>query len=158
MEFRHMKPCDRAEMQAFYQEMGEESTYFFNRGHGNENLTMSFFEKELPNHEFFVMTEGDHVIGLSFLWDIHSLVPWFGIAVRESYKGKHVGTAMLEAVLDILKARGCGGLLLTTAQNNYRGQGLYEKCGFERLGVHPSGEFLYLRRFSEEEVQKTIRN
>ena len=147
MEFRRMRKEDKAEMRAFYDEMGEESAGFFNIGHWNEKLTMRFFEEELPNHEFYVMTEGDMVIGLSFLWDIGSKIPWFGIAVRERFKGQHVGTKMLEAVLDILRERGCGGLLLTTAQNNFRGQALYEKCGFERLGVHPSGEYLYLRRF-----------
>ena len=147
MEFRKMCAADRAEMRAFYDEMGEESAGFFNKGHWNERLTMRFFDEPLPDHEFYVMTEGDMVIGLSFLWDIKSKIPWFGIAVRERFKGQHVGTRMLESVLDILKERGCGGLLLTTAQDNFRGQALYEKCGFERLGIHTSGEFLYLRRF-----------
>lgn len=150
MEFRKMQMSDYDEMRAFYDEMGEESAGFFNKGHGNERLTMRFFENKTPNHEFYVMTEGDTVIGLCFIWDLDSLIPWFGIAVRERFKGQHVGTKMLEATLAMLKERGCGGLLLTTAQTNFRGQGLYEKCGFERLGVHSSGEFLYLRRFSKD--------
>jgi len=42
---------------------------------------------------------------------------------------------------------GKGGILLTTHIANLRGQGLYEGCGYEYLGVHTSGERLYLKRF-----------
>ena len=47
---------------------------------------------------------------------------------------------------DICKALP-GGILLTTAQDNVRGQGLYEHCGFEKLGVAKNGEFQYVLRF-----------
>lgn len=142
-----MEQTDRAEMRALFDEMGEESTFFFNRNHGNENLAMSFFEKPLPEREFYVMEDGGMILGYCFLWDLGSKIPWFGICVRERFKGQHIGTQLMEKTFAILRERDCGGLLLTTAQTNYRGQGLYEKCGFERLGVHPSGEFLYLKRF-----------
>lgn len=151
MTFRNMEPGDRDAMQSFYDDMGLASKTFFNLSGYNEKRTMDFFSEEgKPNHEFWVMTEGDQIIGLSFIWDIGSMIPWFGIAVRDEWHGKHVGTAMLTNVLEILRERGCGGLLLTTAQNNYKGQGLYEKCGFERLGVHRGGEYLYIHRFKKD--------
>lgn len=43
---------------------------------------------------------------------------------------------------------GKGGILLTTHVSNLRGQGLYERSGYERMGMHSSGEILYLLRFN----------
>lgn len=148
MIFRPMAQTDYNEMRALFNEMGEESASFFNIGHCNENLTMRFFTDEgVPTHEFYVASDGDAVLGYAFVWDLNKTVPWFGICVREKYKGKHVGTFLLTNTLELLKKRGYGGLLLTTAKTNVRGQALYEKCGFEKLGVHECGEYLYLRRF-----------
>ncbi|MBO4355507.1 MAG: GNAT family N-acetyltransferase [Clostridia bacterium] len=149
MVYRKMLPSDREEMVSFFADMGEVSTGFFNRGHGNEKVALKFIDSGLPNYEFYVMEHEGKIIGYTFTWDMDKTVPWFGIAVRDDWHGKLVGTEMLSATLVDLENRGYGGLLLTTAQNNFKGQGLYEKCGFERLGVHPTGEFLYLRRFDK---------
>ncbi len=146
--FRPMVLSDRDEMCALFDEMGEESAGFFNIGRCNEKMTMRFFsEGKDEKHSFFVAAKGSAVLGYCFLWELEKSVPWFGVAVREKYKGQHVGTFLLEGTLAMLKEKGYGGLLLTTAKTNLRGQALYEKCGFERLGVHESGEYLYLRRF-----------
>ncbi len=148
MEFRRMAKSDRQGVQDFFNSLEGDSATFFNRSHGNENRTMAWFDDRMPDHEFFVMEEEGVIIGVSFIWNVESRIPWFGIGVRNAWQGKHVGTKMLTSILDMLRERGCGGLLLTTAQTNFKGQGLYEKCGFERLGVYPDGEFLYLHRFS----------
>jgi hypothetical protein len=37
--------------------------------------------------------------------------------------------------------------MLITASDNTRGQYLYESTGYEKFGVHPSGELLYIKRF-----------
>lgn len=147
MEFRNMVMSDREGVQAFFDSLEGEGAVFFNRNHGNERRTMSWFDGGAPGHEFFVMEEEGIIIGVCFVWDISSKIPWFGIGVRNAWQGKHVGTQMLTSTLEILRQRGCGGLLLTTAQTNYRGQGLYEKCGFEKLGTYPDGEIIYLHRF-----------
>ena len=39
---------------------------------------------------------------------------------------------------------GAGGIVLTTAQNNFRGQGLYSRMGYEKIGTYLDGEILYL--------------
>ncbi len=149
MKYRKMLPTDKEEMISFFSEMSELSTLFFNRGHGNEKIAMRFMESGIPNYEFYVMEDEGKILGYTFTWDMDRSVPWFGICVREGWHGKHVGTEMLSATLKDLEKRGYGGLLLTTAQNNFNGQALYEKCGFEKLGVYKDGEFLYLRRFNK---------
>lgn len=145
--FRPMALSDRNEIQKFYDDMGEESAAFFNVDHGNERRTMEFFENGKPDHRFFVAEDEDGIAGLLFIWDIDRAVPWLGIAVRDDRQGRGVGSFLLYRLFDLLKSRGYGGLILRTAKNNTNAQRLYEKTGFERVGEHPSGELLYLKRF-----------
>ena len=149
MEFRRMQSGDREAMQSFFDDMGGPGAGFFNRGHCNEINTMSEFDHPRENYEYYVMVEGGRIIGLFFLWAMNSSVPWMGVAVREEWQGRHIGTTMIQTALADLERRGYGGLLLTTATSNFKGQALYEKCGFVRMGVHTSGEYLYLHTFSK---------
>ena len=148
MTVRRMLPCDKEKVIDFYASMGEKSAHFFNVNHGNEKRTMEFFENGKKNHIFYVAFEGEQLAALAFIWDIDRTVPWFGIAVRDSMQGKGVGTAFMREIFAELLAAGYAGLLLRTAADNIPAQGLYEKCGFERIGVHPSGEYLYIKRFA----------
>ena len=150
MTVRKMQMCDREKVADFYASMGEKSAHFFNVNHGNEKRTMEFFENGKKDHVFYVALDGEEPVALAFMWDIDRTVPWFGIAVRDSAQGKGVGTAFLQKILDDILGAGYAGLLLRTATDNIPAQKLYEKCGFERLGVHPSGEYLYLKRFARD--------
>lgn len=150
MTVRKMQMCDREKVADFYASMGERSAHFFNVNHGNERRTMEFFENGKKDHIFYVAFEEDELVALAFIWDIDRTVPWFGIAVRDSAQGKGVGTAFMKEIFADILSAGYAGLLLRTATNNIPAQHLYEKCGFERLGVHPSGEYLYLKRFARD--------
>ena len=150
--FREMRPGDRAGMEAFYKGLSERSAAFFNVEHGNERRTMDFFgPAPRPNHRYFVAESGGEIAGHLFIWDTDTKIPWLGICVADAFQGKGVGTYMLSSLFGLLQKEGYGGLLLRTAARNTAAQRLYEKCGFERLGTHPSGEILYLKRFAKEE-------
>lgn len=154
LRIRLMKPEDRDRVVRFFSELGEEGSTFFNRHGGNERGTMEFFDGKRPDRIYWVAvadtSEGEKVVGLSFIWDKDSQIPWFGIGITEEWKGRHLGRRLIATVRAHCESVGCGGILLTTAQDNLRGQRLYEHCGFERLGVHHSGEFLYLLRFPNQ--------
>ena len=147
---RQVTAADRGRIEAFFAQMGEESASFFNVDRGNEKTALDFTDGKLPEHLYFMAVDGDDPTpaGIAFLWDKSTRIPWFGIAVAEKHKGKHLGRRLIAAVRDYCEERGCGGILLTTHKNNLRAQRLYEHCGFERLGVHTGGELLYLLRFS----------
>ncbi|MBP3332776.1 MAG: GNAT family N-acetyltransferase [Clostridia bacterium] len=153
LAIRRLEKGDRQLVIEFFDQMGEESASFFNRkrGSGNEKRTLDYLDDKKPDHIFWLAVDetedGPKMAGYVFIWDKDSKVPWLGIAVAEAWKGHHLGRRLIATVREYCESIGCGGILLTTAQNNFRGQGLYEHCGFERLGVHPSGEFLYLLRF-----------
>ena len=150
--FREMRADDEARMRAFYRGLGEESAAFFNVDHGNERRTMDFFgPSPRPNHRYYAAETGGVIAGHLFIWDTDTRIPWLGIAVRDDFQGRGVGSFMLRSLFGLLEAEGFGGLLLRTAQNNIPAQKLYEKNGFERIGTHPSGELLYLKRFTKSE-------
>ena len=90
---------------------------------------------------------GERFAGLVFLMDMDTALPVLGVAVRESRKGQRLGQRLIEFVREDLQEKGYGGILLTTAQNNLRGQRLYERLGFAELGTHQNGEKLYLLPF-----------
>lgn len=147
MIIREMKMNDRKIVQEFFDNMSERSVSFFNVNHGNEKRTMEFFESGKPDHRFFVMTDEKEIIALSFIWDITLSIPWFGIAVADKYQGRGIGKRLIEEIFSVLIKEGYGGLILRTATENIPAQKLYEKCGFEKIGVHPSGEYLYIKRW-----------
>ena len=147
--FRPMAQSDRLQLEAFYRGLGEKSASFFNVNGGNERRTMDFFgDAPRANHEYYVAETCGTVAGHLFIWDVNRRVPWLGIAVRDDFQGRGIGGFMLTSLFALLEARGYGGVLLRTARENVPAQRLYEKYGFERLGTHDSGEYLYIKRFA----------
>ena len=146
--FRRMEPADRDSVQSFFDDMGPESAAFFNVGHGNEKRVMEYFINGKKDHVFWVAVSENVIVGLAFIWDVDSRIPWFGVAVRDGWQGRHIGSGMVRSVCGLCRAEGRGGILLRTAENNTQARRLYETCGFEQIGLHPSGELLYLKRFS----------
>ena len=151
MTVREMKQEDREMVQSFFDNMSERSASFFNVNHGNQKRTMEFFENGKKDHKFFVITDDAEIIALSFIWDIDTSVPWFGIAVNDKYQGRGIGKMLIEGVFSYLRENRYGGLILRTSVNNISAQRLYEKCGFERMGTHSSGEYLYIKRWNEND-------
>jgi len=148
INIREFAPGDRAMVEEFFAQMGGESKAFFNRGDWNHQNAIKFFDGSADADTVYFLAELDGLmLGYVFLWDLNRGVPWLGIAVREEYKGRHLGRLLIEHASKYAQAAGKGGILLTTHVVNLRGQGLYERMGFERLGTHTSGEVLYLKRF-----------
>ena len=146
--FRAFTPEDKAQVQAFFADMGERSASFFNVDHGNERRTMDFFENGKRDHRFFGLFEDGRLLAYAFIWDVDRTVVWFGIAVRDGVQGRGLGGRLTQLVLEECRRAGHAAVLLRTHPDNVRARKLYEAQGFEQLGTHPSGEILYMRRFS----------
>lgn len=59
----------------------------------------------------------------------------FGVSVRKARWGVGVGSALLEAVIDLAREFGYEQLELSVSSENARGIALYERFGFERAGA-----------------------
>ena len=60
-------------------------------------------------------------------------VPELGIGVAEVFRGRRVGGALLEALLERARAEGFGALSLSVEDDNDPAARLYERYGFRRL-------------------------
>ena len=145
---REFHPRDKEKVAAFFDQMGGETRAFFNRNDGNRKTAMRFFDGEVPNAVYFLAEMNNEMAGYVYLWDVHTSVPWLGVAVSENMKGKHFGRTLVRHAVEYCASHGKGGILLTTHVANLRGQGLYERMGFECLGTHANGELLYLLRLA----------
>jgi [ribosomal protein S18]-alanine N-acetyltransferase len=66
------------------------------------------------------------------------------IAVARGYWGRGIGSALLAALLQAARDRGCAEVFLEVREDNPRARGMYERRGFEEIGVRrgyyqPSG-------------------
>lgn len=151
IEIRPLVPEDREKVTAFFRALGEEGSTFFNRHGGNEKGTYAFLEGQKPNRLYWAAVvdtpQGEEIAGLVFLWKTNTKIPWLGIGVSENWKGRHLGRRLMNTAKEWAQSVGAGGILLTTAPQNLRGQGLYERMGYQRIGTYHDGEFLYLLTF-----------
>lgn len=157
INIRPLVPEDRERVNAFYRGLGEEGTYFFNRHGGNERGTYEYMDGEKPRRIYWVAVadtaDGEEIAGLVFLFDIDTKIPWLGIGVAEKWTGRHLGRRLMTVAKEWAESVGAGGIMLTTAPENIKGQRLYERMGYKQIGNVPNGEMLYLLVFSNEKVK-----
>lgn len=77
---------------------------------------------------------------------IDDKTPSFAIAVYKEYRGKGIGTALMEEMLTILKQRGYKQTSLSVQKANFAAK-MYLKLGFEVVGENEE-EYLMLKKFN----------
>ena len=146
---REFRMDDKQLVTDFFDQMGGESRSFINRGESSRILSMKFFEGITEDRVMFLAEYEGRMVGFIFLFENNTSIPFFGIAVHDAYKGRRIGEKMIEHIKLYARAHGKGGLFLTVHPANVRAQALYERVGFKRMGVHHSGENLYVFRFED---------
>lgn len=148
MKIRLLTPDDRERVYRYFRRLGDEGSTFFNRGQGNEKGTYAFLDGKTPDRIYWAAVydtdDGEEIAGIVFLWNRDTGVPWLGIGIEEAWKGRHLGRRLMNTAREWAESVGAGGILLTTAPTNVRGQGLYERMGYRRIGTYHDGEFLYI--------------
>ena len=71
-----------------------------------------------------------------------------GIVVDASGRGKGVGTALLNAIIDTAKSHSLSKVTLDVIDTNPRAKALYERVGFKATGVEQLGPLRYVFGFS----------
>jgi ribosomal protein S18 acetylase RimI-like enzyme len=147
MKIREFTPDDLPMIHGFFDQMSPEAVKFFNTNDINRNFAVKYVTERNRSIIRWLAEEDGQMIGYVFLWDIDTSLPWLGVAVREDRKRQGIGKKLVEHANQWAQENGKGGVLLITAPTNLSGQSLYESTGYEQIGVHPSGELLYLKRF-----------
>lgn len=151
---RELGPGDLGMVMEFFDQMAGDTRAMFNRNDVNRIRVTAHLKRTTDDHEVHfaaVVREQDgteKMVGYVFLWDTDTLIPWLGIAVREDWKGKHLGRRLLEHLDNYAKPKGYGGVMLTSVPANVRAHSLYSRMGFEYFGVYPDSEFLYIKRYA----------
>ena len=60
----------------------------------------------------------------------------FSVYVERSWRGKGLGTALLERLIDLARTIGYHKMVLAAFSSNEAGASLYRKAGFTRVGVY----------------------
>ena len=151
---RELVADDMERILAFFDQMGGDTRAMFNRGGVNRTRVIEYMEGKRPNEVHFcavVDVNGEEtIVGYTFLWETDKTVPWLGIAVHERWKGFRLGRVLLGHLDAYAKEKGYGGLMLTTVPANIRAQALYTNMGYEYLGTHSCGEYMYIKRYNME--------
>jgi ribosomal protein S18 acetylase RimI-like enzyme len=61
----------------------------------------------------------------------------WGVYVREAFRGRGAGEALLRACVEWARKKGLAGLRLSVVEGNDAALRCYERCGFVRYGVEP---------------------
>jgi ribosomal protein S18 acetylase RimI-like enzyme len=86
-----------------------------------------------PGVEIFVSLDGDgRPVGYAGLTIRGTFAHLDRLAVHAAYQRRHHGATLLTFVLDQMRGIGIRRIALSTQQDNYRSQALYERYGFTR--------------------------
>ena len=90
------------------------------------------FYSAMPDVEIFVSLDGDRPVGYAGLTVRGAFAHLDRLAVRETYQRHGHGGTLLTPVLEYLAGRGIQRVSLSTQEDNYRSQSLYERYNFSR--------------------------
>jgi ribosomal-protein-alanine N-acetyltransferase len=77
----------------------------------------------------------EYVVGFIGIWFMVDETHIVTVAVREAERRKGVGELLLMAAFDLSREKGVPALTLECRVSNTAAQALYEKYGFQRLGI-----------------------
>ncbi|MEO0075390.1 MAG: ribosomal protein S18-alanine N-acetyltransferase [candidate division WOR-3 bacterium] len=106
----------------------------------------SFFEYDLAqnNRYCLVAKKDERVVGYANLWHFADELQLANIAVSKKFRRQGIGSALLNQVIEIAKAKKCQSVFLEVRVSNITAQKLYEKFNFQpvfkRKRYYPDGE------------------
>lgn len=126
---------------------------FYEQGHlGKGHLTWeehsAFWLKRLGERnkdwEVWIISYESRDVGVVWVSELNSSVPEVGIYIGEvTLHGRGVGKQTLGIIKDALKARGYSRVTAKILEDNKKSIGLFESCGFRKVGRAREGEWMY---------------
>ncbi|MBO5938358.1 MAG: GNAT family N-acetyltransferase [Clostridia bacterium] len=148
---REAKSGDEEMVNAFFDRMGGESRAVFNRGEYNRKGLLKFCQKGDATRKYWLLVDGNEMLGYVFFLDWNMKIPTLGVAVRDDLRGRRLGRSLCEAAIEKAKQSRKGGIMLTTHPANARAQTLYESLGFRCFGIARNCvELFYILNFKDE--------
>jgi ribosomal-protein-alanine N-acetyltransferase len=95
-------------------------------------------ELENPLSLWLVALDGDCVVGYVGSQTVLGGADMMNLAVLPQYRKQGVGEALVDKLMDALRAKGAISLSLEVRQSNLPAICLYKKLGFEQIGMRPN--------------------
>jgi ribosomal-protein-alanine N-acetyltransferase len=92
-------------------------------------------EVKTENHIYLVAEENSSILGYCGLWEVAGEGQITNVCVAPLHRGKNVATQMLEELLTKAVEQKVGAITLEVRVSNIPAIHLYEKLGFEEVGV-----------------------
>jgi len=140
---RRITPDDAPALVAFYNQLSAPSKRTF-RPLGPvtvlEKCEEIIQDNENGTKYDLVAVNGGRIIGWSFLWNLNTDKPDFGLAVADAYHGQGLGTALITRVVDAAREMTLPNVYLIVVTDNAVAQHVYAKQGFVRYDDAFTGE------------------
>ncbi len=98
------------------------------------------FAAEIEDNDlacYLVVEAGGKVVGYAGMWVILDEAHVTNVALLPVFRGRGLGTRLMDALCMIAKALGAVRMTLEVRPSNHAAQRLYGKLGFEARGVRP---------------------
>ena len=139
VQFRRLTSDDAEALCAFYNGLSDISKRTF-RPLG-ETTTPEVCAQIIRDNETqhlekidFVAVHGAAIVGWSFVHNLKSPEPFFGLGVADDWQGRSIGSRLMDTVLDATRACSVTVIELTVVQDNALAEAMYARRGFVRYG------------------------
>ncbi|AFS77349.1 ribosomal-protein-alanine acetyltransferase RimI [Gottschalkia acidurici 9a] len=97
------------------------------------------FENELKNKlaVYVVAKDDDRVVAYGGVWLIIDEGHVTNIAVHTQYRGKEIGSLILDELIRLCKQKNMTSMTLEVRKSNEAAKNLYKKFNFEEIGIRP---------------------
>ncbi len=103
----------------------------------DSGFALETYNKELNNPlaYYVVALDGKIPVGYCGIWNVCGEAEVIDIGVLSEYRKRGIGKGLFEAVFQYMRENGVGSLNLEVREDNIPAIRLYEKLGFEKVGV-----------------------
>lgn len=103
----------------------------------DSGFALETLNKEIKNPlaYYVVAVDGEIPVGYCGIWNVCGEAEVIDIGVLSEYRKRGVGKGLFEAVFQYMRENGVGTLNLEVREDNIPAIHLYEKLGFEKVGI-----------------------
>ncbi|MCX7845216.1 MAG: ribosomal protein S18-alanine N-acetyltransferase [Dictyoglomaceae bacterium] len=115
-----------------------DEVYEINRLSFSSPWSRESFEKEILSNKiayYFIAEKENRIVGYIGFWQIFREAQITTIAVHPDFRGKGIGEALLDYVIELCRKNSIEEIVLEVRISNTIAQNLYFKKGFKKVGI-----------------------
>ena len=103
----------------------------------SEPWSVKMFIEKIINHKAFIMMKSDEqeIIGYICGWKINNEFEITNLGIKKQFQRQGFGKILVEHIFKEMKKDDCKVFSLEVRENNFAAHKLYEKTGFEIIGI-----------------------